>query len=254
MFNNLPFFLFRMLVLPPLVGVVTWYLMKIGFTRQMGAVDTIFFGGIFFSFAITLNTVNVRRFQAIDEIAKLWAVSMSLWHTAQRNLSGERATVFQNELRQFFEKLRFFLHIDTVGEESENKLADIDKFFHVYSLTIEELRQTGLNSPEIARLLGWMEEMYFGFEKLRAIKENRTPKSLRIFIDWALVTGVFLLTPQFASLGSYGIGVAVIVMIVLLVLIKVQKMLEHPFGKDMDDIDLRLREKARQRISTYNNL
>ena len=90
--------------------------------------------------------------------------------------------------------------------------------------------------------------MYLSFEKLLAIKEHRTPKTLRIVIDWALVVGILILTPQFAKIEVYGIFTAFVVMSFLVVLIKIQKMLEYPFGKSMDHIDLRMREKASRRI------
>ena len=249
MANTIPFFMTRMLLFPPLAGFLTWYCIKIGLIAHLTVVATIFFGGIFFAFAITINTANLRRFQAIDELAQIWATMMSIWVTAKRHLPEEKASELQNELREFFEKLRPFLHIETTGEESKKKLAEIDNFFNVISLTIEELRKGGVQPPEIARWLGWMENIIIAFEKLLAIKENRTPKSLRFFIDWTLVVGVLLLSPQFAEFGVYGIWISIIIMMVLLVLIKVQKMLEHPFGKDMDDIDLRLKEKAWRRIS-----
>ena len=70
----------------------------------------------------------------------------------------------------------------------------------------EKFRKTEkVSAPELACLLGWLEKMYSSFEKLLAIKENRTPRTLRIFLDWALVAGVLILSPQFAILGLYGI-------------------------------------------------
>ena len=91
--------------------------------------------------------------------------------------------------------------------------------------------------------------MYSSFEKLLAIKENRTPRTLRTFLDWALVVGVLILSPQFATLGFYGIFASFLIMCFLIILIKVQKMLEYPFGKNIDHIDLRMRKKAFKRIT-----
>ena len=91
--------------------------------------------------------------------------------------------------------------------------------------------------------------MYSNFEKLLAIKENRTPKTLTIFLDWALVLGVLLLAPQFAKVGVYGVFTSFLIMCFLIVLIKAQKMLEYPFGKNLDHIDLRMRKKAYKRIA-----
>ena len=60
--------------------------------------------------------------------------------------------------------------------------------------------------------------------------------------------GILILTPQFAKIGLYGILAYFIVMSFLIVLIKIQKVLEYPFGKNMDHIDLRMRNKTLKRI------
>jgi hypothetical protein len=110
------------------------------------------------------------------------------------------------QLREFFEKLRFLFHVNVVDEEAEKRLTGIDDFFNEISLTVEKFRKTEkVSAPELACLLGWLEKMYSSFEKLLAIKKNRTPRTLRIFLDWALVAGVLILSPQFAILGLYGI-------------------------------------------------
>ncbi len=249
MTNTTSFFLIRMIFLPTLAGFLTWYWIELDFIFILRAVDTIFFGGIFFSFAITINTANIRRFQAIDEMAKLWAVSMSIWHTLRLELAEKDVAKLADELGAFFENIRLLLHIYTLGEERKAKLSEIDEFFFTLAKTVYQLRDKGMNSPETACLWKWIEEMNFAMEKLLSIKDNRTPKSLRIFIDWALVCGMLLLTPLFASYGNYGIIISIIIMIVLLFLIKVMKMLEHPFGKDLDDIDLRCRDKITHRFS-----
>jgi Bestrophin, RFP-TM, chloride channel len=246
--NSTSFFLLRMIVLPTLAGFLTWYWIDINFILKLRAVDTIFFGGIFFSFAITINTANIRRFQAIEALAKLWAVSMSIWHTLRLELTQNDVDKLADALGDFFEKIRLLLHIDTLGDDRKAKLAEIDDFFYDLTNIVYQLRDNGLNSPETACLWKWIEEMNFAMERLLSIKDNRTPKSLRIFIDWALVCGMLLLTPLFASYGNYGILISIIIMVVLLFLIKVQKMLEHPFGKDMDDIDLRCRDKINDRF------
>ena len=134
-------------------------------------------------------------------------------------------------------------------EENKNDEISIDIFFNKISLTIENFRATkNISAPELACLLGWLEKMYSSFERLLAIKENRTPRTLRIFLDWALVIGVLILSPQFATLGLYGIFTSFLIMCFLTILIKVQKILEYPFGKNMDHIDLRMRNKTFKRI------
>ena len=248
--NSTPFFLYRILFFPPLVGFLTFLCIKYDFTLALKGVDLIFFGGLFFVFAISISTANTRRFQAISELADLWALAMSFWQTGKRHLPEGEKEKLQHELREFFEKLRFLLHVGVVGDKAQKKLSDIDVFFNEISLTIESFRKTEkVSAPELACLLGWFEKMYSSFEKLLAIKENRTPRTLRIFLDWALVAGVLILSPQFATLGLYGIFTSFLIMCFLIILIKVQKMLEYPFGKNMDHIDLRMRNKAYKRIA-----
>ncbi|MBL4664589.1 MAG: hypothetical protein JKY23_01290 [Nitrospinaceae bacterium] len=250
MMNSNLFFLFRILILPPLAGFLTFLCLEYDFKRALEGIDLIFFGGLFFVFAITINTANLRRFQAIDELAILWSVAMSYWQTGKRHLTGQDQEKLQHELREFFEKLRFLMHEKVVGEEAKNKLLEIDNFFNELSLIIESFRKTEkIGEPELACLLNWLEQMYSSFEKLLAIKEHRTPRSLRLFIDWALVLGELLLTPQFAMFGLYGVFSITLIMGFLITLIKIQKLLEYPFGKKIDHIDLRLKEKAYRRIA-----
>jgi len=201
------------------------------------------------SFAITMNTANLRRFQAMEEIACLWAGTLSLWQTAQVHLPKEKVSQLQNQLREFFKNLQEFLCESTVGREEENKLGEIDRFFSNLITTIEVLRDANCQSPEISRFLQWHQQMYLAFEKLAVIKKNRTPKTLRNLVGLALIVGAFLLAPQFAAYGVYGIFVSAIVMFLLIYLIKIQKMLEHPFGEDLDDVSLHFLEKLDKRFS-----
>ena len=248
--NERLLFLCRILILPPLAGFLTFLCIELDFTKMLAGIGLIFFGGLFFVFAIIISTANLRRFQAIEELAILWSLAMSYWQTGKRHLAEKDQEKLQHELREFFEKLRFLFHVDVVGEETQKRLSDIDGFFNEISLTIESFRKTEkISAPELACLLGWLQNMYSSFEKLLAIKENRTPRTLRIFLDWALVVGVLILTPQFATLGVYGIFASFVVMCFLVILIKIQKILEYPFGKSMDHIDLRMKEKAYRRIA-----
>ena len=247
--NSTPFFLYRILFFPPLASLLTFLCLENNFVLTLKGTDLIFFGGLFFVFAICISTANTRRFQAIEELANLWALAMSFLQTGKRHLAEKEKEKLQHELRGFFEKLRSLFHVDVVGEETQKKLADIDIFFNKISLTIESFRATkNISAPELACLLGWLEKMYSSFERLLAIKENRTPRTLRIFLDWALVIGVLILSPQFARLGLYGIFTSFLIMCFLTILIKVQKILEYPFGKQMDHIDLRMKNKTFKRI------
>ena len=219
--NSKQLFLIRICLLPPITGFLTFLCIENSFTKMLDGIDLIFFGGLFFVFAITLSTANLRRFQAIEELAVLWSLALSYWNTGKRHLAEKELDDLQHELREFFEKLRFLMHENVMGEETKRKLLEIDGFFNALSLSIESFRETKIiGEPELACLLGWLGKMYSSFEKLLAIKEHRTPLSLRLFIDWALVVGVLLLTPQFATFGVYGILSSMVIMSFLIALIK----------------------------------
>ena len=79
---------------------------------------------------------------------------MSYWQTRKRHLAKTEKLKLQYELREFFETLRFLLHVNVVGKIVEQKLFDIDSFFNEISLIIESFRKTEKLSPaELACLL-----------------------------------------------------------------------------------------------------
>jgi len=75
MHNSTSFFLYRILFLPPLASFLTFICLKYDFTLTLKGIDLIFFGGLFFVFAISISTANTRRFQAIEELAILWSLA-----------------------------------------------------------------------------------------------------------------------------------------------------------------------------------
>ena len=85
MSNSKQFFLSRLFILPALSGYLTFQCIEYDFTRILEGVDLIFFGGLFFVFAITVNTADLRRFQAIEVLAVLLSLAMSYWLTGKRH-------------------------------------------------------------------------------------------------------------------------------------------------------------------------
>jgi|TARA_B100002003_G_scaffold247023_1_gene277758 hypothetical protein len=235
-------------VIPVFATLSAWFCYSIGFTIELRALVTIFFAGVFFAFAVTMNTANVRRFQALDEIALIKSILLSLWQTAKTLLNEQQLEALQRELRQFFQLVQVFLYEEIETESSTDKLLEIDQFFEGIIKTGEDFRSSGMPSPEISRILQWHQQAYYAFEKLLTIKESRTPITLRLFIALSLILSLFVLAPQFAQFGYYGIFSAAIVSTILVVLIRIQDMLEHPFGEDPDDISFEFSERMEERI------
>jgi len=66
---------------------------------------------------------------------------MSYWQTRKRYLAKTEKLKLQYELREFFETLRFLLHVNVVGKMAEQKLFDIDAFFNEISLILKVLEK-----------------------------------------------------------------------------------------------------------------
>ena len=238
-----------LLAIPVLTTLTTWYCFYTDFTFELRALVTIFFAGVFFAFAITMNTANVRRFQALDDIALLKSILLSLSQTAKNYLKKEQLVTLNEELRGFFTTLQNFLCEDSGTDASNEKLLKVDLFFEKIIATTQDLRVAGMPAPEISRVLQWHQQAYFAFEKLLTVKERRTPLALRLFMTLALIVALFVLAPQFALFGYYGVLSAAIVSIVMVVLIWIQNMLEHPFGEDADDILFDFSKRMANRVS-----
>ena len=237
-----------LIVIPIMATLSAWFCFHVGFTIELRALVTIFFAGVFFAFAITMNAANVRRFQALDEIALIKSIILSLWQTAKNVLDAQQLESLQKELRHFFHLMEIFLREETGTEESTEKLLEIDQFFEGITRLVEDLRTHGLPPPEISRIMQWHQQGYYAFEKLLTIKESRTPITLRFFIALSLIIALFVLAPQFAYFGYYGIASVAIVATILVLLIRIQDMLEHPFGEDPDDISFEFSLRMEKRI------
>jgi len=235
-------------VIPLFATLSAWFCHLIGFSIELKALVTIFFAGVFFAFAVTMNTANLRRFQALDEIALIKSIILSLWQTSKTVLDAGKLELLQKELRHFFHLIQVFLCEEAGTVKSREKLSEIDHFFEKIVETSEDLRSGGMPAPEISRILQWHQQAYYAFEKLLTIKESRTPITLRLFIGLSLIISLFILAPQFAQFGYYGVASAAIVSTILVILIRIQDMLEHPFGDDPDDISFEFSTRMEERI------
>lgn len=239
---------FRLFFIPPLAAWTTWYCLKVGYQMEMRVLATFFFAGVFFALAIIMNTANRRRFEALSEIALIKANLLCLWNVSQIYLGKKSLMKLQSDLHAFFSALTGFLE-EHNSEESDKKIIGVDLAFKGISGLNEELREAGMPSPELSRVLQWYQQTFHAFEVLTTIKEYRTPKSLRLLIDIVLTISVFILAPQFALYGEMGVFIAILVSVILVVIIRIQKSLDNPFGEDMDDLDFKFLERFEKRIA-----
>ena len=226
---------FPVLGLPIVAGLATYACIRLGISFEMTVEASVFFVGIFFCFGIVMNTADERRFAAFDELAQIKGNLLALSQLAAVwKLSKKDKAELQKTVHNFMEALTYFLQ----HEPTEKSFGAVDKSLKQMVGFSEIFRAADLPSPEISRLHQFMAQIDFAFEKLAAIKEHRTPQMLRTFLKVTLTISVFVLAPEFADLGYWGIAMSMLITMLLMVLILIQEKIEHPFDEDLDDVSL----------------
>ncbi len=213
----------------------------------MGVAGNVAFGGIFFTFAITIGTATRRRFEAFDEIAELKSNVLSLSDIYRQHLPKERLPIAMDELRAFFPIIQTVLSRRRFTVELST-LHTIDSFFTAQLKTIFEMHSSGLGDPELACVLQWHQKMRFSMERLLSIKEYNTPETLRRFVYYALLMTVIIMSPEFARLQWLGVVTAFLISFMIVVLVTIQDMIEDPFGKATDDIRFEFIGRIQERL------
>lgn len=239
------FFTFPVLVLPIFAGLTTAMCIHFGINFEMTVEASVFFVGIFFCFGIVMNTADERRFQAFDELALIKGnlLAMSQLASAWKLKAADKKKI-QATVHEFMAALTYFLRHDPC----DKSFARVDDSLKRMVQFSEIFRKADLPSPEISRLHQFMAQIDFAFEKLAAIKEHRTPQMLRNFLKVTLALSVFVLAPEFADLGYWGIMMSVLITLLLMVLIAIQEKIEHPFDEDLDDVSLDFVDRFERRL------
>lgn len=238
----------KLLVFPFFSAITTFFCIQMGYAIEMHVVASVFYVGIFFCFGIVMNTADQRRFQALDEIALIKANLLSLCHIAQfRDFDSGTIKNVGKLVSEVMDALAdFILEQDCDISLEKHFIAD-QKLKNLESIT-ELFRHKGFPSPELSRLHQWLSQIYISFEKLLAIKEYRTPLILRLFLQFSLVVSTFVLAPEFAILGKFGIFMSSTVSFLLISLIEIQNLIEQPFKGPLDNVQFEFLARFEDRI------
>ncbi|HLC14690.1 MAG TPA: hypothetical protein VJL89_00485 [Thermodesulfovibrionia bacterium] len=238
----------RLVVFPVLSALTTLICLEIGFAVEMNVVASVFYVGIFFCFGIVMNTADQRRFAALDEIAQIKANLFSFCHVGRfRELEPELFKNIVNQLSEIMAGIADFL-LERDCDISQEKLFIADQKLKYLEAITELYREKGFLSPELSRLHQWVSQIYISFEKLIAIKEYRTPVILRLFLQFSLVLSTFVLAPEFANIGTWGIAMSTTVSFLLISLIEIQNMIEQPFKGQLDNVQFEFLTRFEDRL------
>lgn len=197
---------------------------------------------IVFPIVFSISQAFQRRESALIELAELKSnlVAIFLAHRDWPETDAiDHARRVQTITSQLYEDVQ-----EVLRNRSRERLAQAYEGFSAISKSHERLRREGGVPPnEIARVNSYLKIAMMNFEKMRNIAVYRTPRSLRSFTQFFLISFPVLFGPYFAFLSStslrpVGYCVAVLYTVVLVGLDNIQEDLEDPYdGLGVDDID-----------------
>jgi hypothetical protein len=235
-----------MIIVTALCIAATTAALKLEFTADMPT--TLISFAIIFPVVFAINASYRRREQALGYFGDIKGHAMALFY-AHRDWPGSGKGDFAEDSRDsilgLFEALRRFLSNRKAG-----RAKDLDIVYagiSGLSAFHEKLRGAGVPTGEMSRINQYLKNIVSAFEKMRNIKEYRTPITLRSFNQVFLNLFPILFAPYFAHLidvkepKSYviGYGIGILYSVVLVALDNIQEDLENPYDAIGED-DLRL--------------
>ena len=206
---------------------------------------------IVFPLAFSINADFQRRDTVLEYIAHFESSGMVLYLCMREwrkdtGLNNEWINGVHDKLKSILFLLREYLF---TNEDNNRKfiLRAIYEDFSDTNQMIEQMRTSKLqpNGPLVSRVIHLLSLMCLAFERLRVVKEYRSPRSIRSFNKVLIMLLPLIMAPYFVYLGKKSENdwspyfIAIIMAFVFSALQGVQDKLDDPFdGMGEDDIKL----------------
>ena len=245
-FQNINF----MVVIQMAIAMIAVYIFqtfKISFDVHV----SLFVSPIVFPLAFSINTDFQRREKVLEDLAvfkssgMVWYFCMREWKQSA-DLDNDWITAVYSKLKSLLFHLREYL-LTCKPERRKIILRAMYEDFSDTNQLIEKVRASKLpaNTAIISRSVHLLNMMCLSFERLRVIREYRSPRSIRSFNKVFIMFLPIILSPYFVFLGIKSQNtwepyyIAILVSFVFSTLQGVQDKLDDPFdGMSEDDIDL----------------
>jgi predicted membrane chloride channel (bestrophin family) len=232
--------------------LTTWICRRFGFSANMpsGLIGV----AIVFPIVFSINAAYRRREAALSLFADLKGYALALYYIHRdwpRPEGSEADTKHARRYRDLIKELLGGLkkYFQSPMTDEDERFGKVIRIFSKFSHSFEAMRKDGLSAGEISRANQYLKAMLIDFEKMRNIRQYRTPLTLRAYSRVFLNVFPIVFGPYFAYLAdkSYpavGYAVAVAYSLVLVSLDNIQEDLEDPFdGVGADDIKLDVLER-----------
>ena len=213
---------------------------------------SLFISPIVFPLAFSINTDFQRREKVLDDLANFKSSSM-VWYFCMRDwkeaagLDDQFLKTCHNKLKKMLFHLREYLLTERGDQTRAALLRKLYGHFSDTNQLIEKVRGSKLpaNTALMSRVIHLLNMMCLSFERLRNIREYRSPRSIRSFNKVLIFFLPFMLAPYFVFLGKK-IGnywspyyIAVMASFIFGCLQGVQDKLDDPFdGMSEDDVNI----------------
>lgn len=212
---------------------------------------SLFVSPIVFPLAFSINTDFQRREKVLEDLANFKSAGM-LWYFCMREWkqAAELDDAWMNAVHSKLKSMLFHLREYLLTDKLDRRKIILRAMYEDFSDTnqlIEKVRASKLpaNTSIVSRVIHLLNMMSLSFERLRVVREYRSPRSIRSFNKVLILFLPVILGPYFVeqakksnnSWSAYYI--AILVSFVFSALQGVQDKLDDPFdGMSEDDIDL----------------
>ena len=239
-----------MVIVQIIIAAVSVYLSS-RFKLSFNVDVNLFVNPIVFPLAFCINADFQRREKVLDDIANFKSAGMS-WFFSLRdwrvdsNLDMNWLQAVHQKLKSMLFNMREYLLTKKPSRRKVILKALYEDFSDANQL-IENIRTSKLplNSPLVARVYLVLMSIFLSFERLRVIREYRSPRSIRSFNKVFIFFLPVILSPYFSYVGVANESqwtpyvVSVLVTFFFSALQGVHDRLDDPFhGMSEDDINL----------------
>lgn len=206
---------------------------------------------VVFPIVFSINAAYRRREEALRYFASLKAHTIALYYAHRDWVPADSFKHAQRLAQIATQLLQAIHHYFTQPNESERHFQAVYQQFDELSLSMEQLRRSGVPANEISRANQYLRSMIIDFECMRNIYLYRTPTALRTYSQVFLSAFPILFAPYFAYLStentvSSGFIVAALYSLILVSLENIQENLENPYdGLGADDLNLNVADYYR---------
>jgi len=229
------------------VAVYIFQIYDISFNIQI----TLFVSPIVFPLAFSINTDFQRREKVLDDLANFKSASM-MWFFCMRewkedaNLDDEWLKTAHSKLKSILFNLKEYL----LTAKADRRKVILRVMYEDFSDTNQLIQKVRLSKPAASTMaskgIEYLNTLCLMFERLRNVREYRSPRSIRSFNKVLIFLLPFILAPDFVKMGKLNENewsayyMSVLVAFVFSALQGVQDKLDDPFdGMSEDDINLK---------------